>query len=105
MANCRLATFTYNVVPPQNRTVGDAPIMYDFFTSTPDFTPYTYAPRLDPQRMNPATGMYAEPSAQMDWSELDNQSGLSRLVWRMTHAGAEPPWRQVQEVDLDGDGD
>ncbi len=92
-------------VPPHNRTVAEAPVMYDFFTSTPDFTPYTYTPRLDPVAMNPATGMYAEASSAMDWSELDNQPGLSRLVWRMTHAGAEPPWRQIEEVDLDGDGD
>lgn len=92
-------------VPAHNRTVADAGVMYDFFTSTPDFTPYTYTPRLDPPAMNPAVGMYAEESARMDWSTVDNQPGLSRLVWRMTHGGRAPPWRGVQELDLDGDGD
>ncbi len=92
-------------VPPHNRTVGIASTMYDFFTSTPDYTPYTYTPRHDAVTHNPMTGMYAEESARMDWSQIDNQPGLSRLIWRMTHHGATPPWAEIHEVDPDGDGD
>ena len=92
-------------VQAHNRTVADSGVMYDFFTATPDFTPYTYIPRMDPVAMNPATGMYAEASERWDWSKVDNQPGLSRMVWQMTHGGTEPPWHQIEELDLDGDGD
>jgi DNA-binding beta-propeller fold protein YncE len=93
-------------IPPHNRTIANAAAMYDFFTSTPDYTPYTYIPRRDPPALNPAGNAFAAQSAAYDWSEVDNQPGLGRLIWRITHDGREPPWQSVREaIDLDGDGD
>ncbi len=92
-------------VPPHNRTVAIASPMYDFFTPTPDYSTFSYTPRHDAETLNPASGAYSAEAARMDWSQLDNQPGLSRMVWRMTHHGAEPRWARLPAADPDGDGD
>ncbi len=92
-------------VAPHNSAVANAAPMYDAFTSTPDFAPYDYIPRRECQQINPATGGIGGPESEgMDFSHPDNAPGLSRLIWRITHSGHEPPWRE-RPIDTDGDGD
>jgi hypothetical protein len=92
-------------VPPHNADVARAAPLYDAFTATPDYTPYDYVPRRECETLNPATGVYAEESLRMDFSEPDNQPGLSRMLWRMHHGGQEPPWAALPEEKGDGDDD
>lgn len=71
--------------------------LYDFFTSTPDYTPYEHIPRRWPVETNPRDGSAdALLSASYDWSEPDEQPGLSRLLWRHFR-GSDPPWRELPE--------
>jgi hypothetical protein len=80
-------------VPPHNESVANAAPMYDLFTSTPDYTPFTYTPRMDCDQYNPMTGHYAQPSSQMDFTQLDNAPGLTEVVWSSFHGGQRPPFR------------
>ncbi len=89
-------------VPPHNAVVAAGAPMYDAFTGTPDYTPFDYQPRLECATTN-GGGMWADLTAGMDLSQPDNAPGLDRLVWRMLHAGHEPPWAPA--ADEDGDGD
>jgi len=69
--------------PYRNAIVANAPLPFDLFTSTPDFTPYTYTPRAWPL----ACGTGASKREQMltdGWSfdEPDEQPGLDAQVTR-----------------------
>jgi YVTN family beta-propeller protein len=77
---------------PLNAYWANAAPMYDLFTSTPDYTPYTNIPRRWPEDVNPADGSaLAAMSARWDFSVPDEQPGLSRMLWRHLR-GTEPPW-------------
>ncbi|MDQ3033963.1 MAG: bifunctional YncE family protein/alkaline phosphatase family protein [Myxococcota bacterium] len=81
----------------------EAAPLYDFFTSTPDYTPYDLVPRRWPRETNPDDrSADALLSADYDWSVPDEQPGLSRLLWRHFH-GAEPPWREPLPSPFEGD--
>ncbi len=77
-----------NVVgkPYMNALVANAAIPFDAFTSTPDYTPYTYAPRTFPLACGPK-GMSGENSLHDLWdlSEEDSQPGLDAQVTRWMH--------------------
>jgi DNA-binding beta-propeller fold protein YncE len=67
--------------PYPSESVANAAIPYDAFTSTPDYTPYTYTPMKTKLVCNPQmdiTGM----SDDWDFSQPDNQPGLSEQVMR-----------------------
>jgi DNA-binding beta-propeller fold protein YncE len=77
-----------NVVgkPYPNAIVAKAPIPFDAFTSTPDFTPYMYAPRTFPLACGPkgASGEKALTDV-WDFSREDSQPGLDAQVTRWMH--------------------
>jgi hypothetical protein len=94
-------------VPPMGIYDANAAIMFDAFTATPDFTPYTYLDRNVPEAFNMPDAYGAFESMQMDFSRPDQAKGLPRLVWRVM-TGAEPPWphrRTAPEFELEEDGD
>jgi hypothetical protein len=72
--------------PYPNRQVAEAMLPLDMFTSTPDYTPFTYTPRAWPL----ACGMSGGPvppgeeqlTAMWDFSHEDRQPGLGAQVWR-----------------------
>ncbi|GAB4202808.1 MAG: hypothetical protein OHK0013_16390 [Sandaracinaceae bacterium] len=80
----------------------DAAPLYDFFTSTPDYTPYEAIPRRIPEELNEERrSADAMMSMAYDWSRPDEQPGLSRMLWRHFHGGTDAPWRELPEHDLD----
>ena len=72
--------------PYPNALVANAAVPFDVFTSTPDYTPYTYAPRTWPLACG-AKGQDAEGSlsALWDMSHEDSQPGLDAQVTRWMH--------------------
>ncbi len=90
-------------IPPLNALWETAAPMYDAFSSTPDYTPYSYTPRRWPEETNVDNTNMATISAQWDFSRPDDQPGLSRMLWRYFHHGAQPPW--PVDLDLDEDDD
>jgi hypothetical protein len=77
-------------IPYNNQMVADAILPYDLFTSTPDYTPFTYLPRAwTDLSCNPDTGAEAELAEGWDFSEPDEQPGLGWQVRRML--GGKPP--------------
>ena len=64
--------------PYKNGILANAPLPLDLFTSTPDYTPYTYIPRRYSDISCNAAGTSGAMAAQdWDFSEPDNQPGLS----------------------------
>ena len=92
-------------LPPIGIYDANAAIMYDAFTSTPDYTPYTYLERNFPEAFNPPDAFGAWESLQMNFSKPDQAKGLPRLLWQyMTQT--EPPWpalRAAPEFELEDD--
>ena len=105
----RTVQLIFGVGDPLNAYWMNAAPLYDLFTSTPDYTPYDYIPRREPEAVNPARGAAAETSRQWDFSEMDEQPGLSRWLWEHLHPGVRAPWRvtaaELEGADADGDGD
>jgi len=94
-------------VPPMGIYDANAAIMFDAFTSTPDYTPYTYLDRNVPEQFNMPDAFGAWESMQMDFSRPDQAKGLPRLLWRVM-TGTEPPWPQRRtppEFKLEEDRD
>ncbi len=90
---------------PLNQAWAEAAPLYDAFTSTPDYTPYDHIARTWPDETNPNDGSaLAEQSKSYDWSHVDNQPGLSRLLWQWLH-GTRAPWRPQTPTPFDSDGD
>jgi hypothetical protein len=73
-------------IPYNNLSTEYAALPLDIFTSTPDYTPYTYLQRtFTDLSCNPATGAAAAEAAAHHWdfSEPDDQPGLDQQVRRM----------------------
>jgi DNA-binding beta-propeller fold protein YncE len=89
-------------LPYPNLIVKNAGLPLDAFTSTPDFTPYTYQPRTWPLGC-PAgvTGPEARLSASWDFSKLDAQPGLGDQVrrWMRGQQLTELPPRLSAEIE------
>jgi DNA-binding beta-propeller fold protein YncE len=75
--------------PYQSESVASAAIPYDAFTSTPDYTSYSYQPLQTKVSCNPAKGWSSGPSG-WDFSRPDNQPGLDDTVERRMRAIAKP---------------
>ena len=67
--------------PYRNSAIANAPLPLDMFTSTPDFSPYTYLPRSYADlSCNPGGTAGANAAAGWDFAEPDDQPGLDRQV-------------------------
>jgi len=81
--------------PYVNALVEHAAVPFDAFTSTPDYTPFTYTPRTYPLTCGPQNasngggggGVNGESAltALWDFSREDNQPGLDAQVTRWMH--------------------
>jgi hypothetical protein len=70
-------------IPYHNDMIANAMAPFDAFTSTPDYTPYTYLPRKVAAPCNAGKGPHAKAAERWDFSEPDNQPGLSEEVMKM----------------------
>ena len=71
----------------RNDTIANAPLPLDIFTSTPDYTPFTYVPRQwSDLSCNPMGSSGSMAASGWDFSQPDNQPGLGRQVWDALHA-------------------
>jgi hypothetical protein len=90
--------------------------MWDAFTDTPDFTPFTAVPanvRLD--EMNPEARAISEPvarrdalaSARMNFRQVDRapEDALNRILWRAMKRPGEPYPEWAVSAGDDGDED
>jgi hypothetical protein len=70
-------------LPYPNAIVAGAALPLDVFTSTPDYTPYTYAPRVWPLSCGKQATI-AEQSLTDSWDleDIDEAPGLGDQVWR-----------------------
>ncbi|MFT3773322.1 MAG: hypothetical protein QM820_48705 [Minicystis sp.] len=72
--------------PYLNRQVAGAMLPFDLFTSTPDYTPFTYTPRQWPLACGMTAGPVppgeAELTKMWDFSREDQQPGLSAQIVR-----------------------
>jgi hypothetical protein len=72
-------------IPYPNAIVAGAALPLDLFTSTPDYTPFTYKPRTWPLSCGQAPSL-AEQSLRESWGgdvgDIDEQPGLGAQVWR-----------------------
>ncbi len=70
-------------IPYHNDMIANAMAPFDAFTSTPDYTPYTYQPRTVTAPCNPGAGPHARMAERWDWDDPDDQPGLSQEIMRM----------------------
>lgn len=98
-------------VPPVGRADAAAAPLYDFFTTTPDFTPYEARARLHPKEVNGETTVGARRSREMDFRSPDRNPDLGALVrayraWRTGAIDREEAERRIdaaaRELDTDG---
>lgn len=88
-------------VPPLGRTDATAIPMWDFFTGTPDMTPYDLIPRTVPERKIASVDVPgAEASLRMDFSGPDRNPGLGIVLdayrlWRMGQITQEEAQRRI----------
>jgi len=80
-------------IPYSNDMVANAPLPLDLFSSTPDYTPYTYSPRQWAATCG-VTPTLAEKKLRDSWDfdEVDEQPGLDEQVARYLRG------RQLQEL-------
>jgi hypothetical protein len=68
-------------LPYPNGLVARAGLPFDLFTSTPDYTPYTYTPREWPLSCGvDATQAQILATSRWDLSDVDAQPGLDEMV-------------------------
>ncbi|HEY1957734.1 MAG TPA: hypothetical protein VGH28_19070 [Polyangiaceae bacterium] len=73
--------------PYRNDTIANAPLPLDMFTSTPDYTPFTYVPRKwTDLSCNPSGSSGSKAAEHWDFTDPDNQPGLDHQVWEALHA-------------------
>jgi YVTN family beta-propeller protein len=70
-------------IPYNNEQMKSALLPVDAFTSTPDYTPYSYLPRAVEAPCNPAGTKEAKQAEGWDWDDLDDQPGLSQQIAEM----------------------
>ena len=66
--------------PYASETIANAAIPFDAFTSTPDYTPFTHAPRTTPTTCNAKGTLEAHIAEGWDLREPDEQPGLAEQV-------------------------
>lgn len=89
--------------PYPNEIVRNAAVPFDMFTSTPDYTPYTYAPRTWPLACGPSgsSGQSEQTlTSEWDFSNEDSQPGLDAQVgrWMRGHPLATVPDAMLLKV-------
>jgi hypothetical protein len=73
--------------PYRNDTIANAPLPLDMFTSTPDYTPFSYVPRKWTDiSCNPKGSSGSKAAEHWNFSDPDDQPGLDRQVWEALHA-------------------
>lgn len=70
-------------IPYNNEQMRNALLPLDAFTSTPDYTPYTYSPRTVDAPCNPEKSAEAKEAEQWDFEDIDDQPGLSQQIMAM----------------------
>ncbi|MFO0756319.1 MAG: alkaline phosphatase family protein [Byssovorax sp.] len=70
-------------IPYHNDMMRNALLPLDAFTSTPDYTPYTYLPRTVTAPCNAESSAYAKEAERWDFDDLDDQPGLSQQIMKM----------------------
>jgi len=101
-------------IPPMNVFDASASPMFDCFTESPDFTPFTALPANVPlDEMNPAPAAIADPqlradaelSATFDFTKVDRapEDALNRILWRAMRGTAipYPEWAVTLVADDD----
>jgi YVTN family beta-propeller protein len=103
-------------LPPMNQFDASAVPMWDAFTDTPDFRPFTAVPANVPlDQMNPPRTALRDPvarrdalaSARMNFREVDKapEDALNRILWRAQKGTGEPypEWAVTLVADDDDD--
>ena len=70
-------------LPYNNEQMKTALLPVDAFTSTPDYSPYSYLPRAVAAPCNPAGTKEAKQAEGWDWDDIDDQPGLSQQIAEM----------------------
>ena len=81
-------------LPPMSQFDRAATPMYEAFTTTPDFAPYSNVPpRTDLFAKNPAKGKGAEASLRLDFSSYDraDPEEMNRILWEALKPGVAMP--------------
>jgi hypothetical protein len=103
-------------LPPMNQFDASAVPMWDAFTDTPDFRPFTAVPSNIPlDQMNPPRSALRDPVARRDalaslrinFREVDKapEDALNRILWRAQKGTGEPypEWAVTLVADDDDD--
>lgn len=88
-------------LPYPNVEVASAALPLDMFSSTPDYTPYTYEKRTRPIACGDGTSQAEQRlTASWDWDDLDAQPGLDAQVvrWLRGQQLTELPPRLQREI-------
>ena len=85
MASVHKLILTILGVDYPNDEIAQAALPYDAFTSTPDYTPYDYEPRVYDQPCNPGGTRAAKHAEGWDFSEVDDQPGIAYWIWQILH--------------------
>jgi hypothetical protein len=70
-------------IPYHNESIREALLPFDAFTSTPDYTPFSYMPRTLAAPCNPKNTDEAMQAEDWDFTDVDDQPGLSQQIMRM----------------------
>lgn len=81
-------------LPPMNRYDALATPMWDAFTDTPDYTPFTALPRNFPDSYNSEEAPGAAYSVRMDFSGPDRNPELGDVLWWASR-GAPPAGSRI----------
>jgi hypothetical protein len=76
-------------IPYNNEYIQSAILPSDAFTSTPDYTPYTYLPRTITAPCNGAGNKHAKAAEKWDFADPDEQPGLSEQVEEMMRTSSK----------------
>lgn len=70
-------------IPYNNEHIANAILPADAFSSTPDYTPFTYLPRKVTAPCNAGNAKEAQEAARWDFDDPDEQPGLSEQIEEM----------------------
>jgi hypothetical protein len=76
-------------IPYNNEDMQYAQLPFDAFTSTPDYSPFSYVPRTVDAPCNASNTDEAMQAEDWDFSEPDDQPGLSQQIMRMMTSSEE----------------
>lgn len=89
-------------IPPMTRFDRTAPIMYDCFTTRPNFAAYTaVAPKIPLTLLNGA----GHKTLSFDYPDESDDEALNHQIWASVYPDRPYPTRFCPPPDEDGDGD